>query len=165
MDQYFAGVQEMKPAKDGVAFDLGSFLPPRLGSLARLTQDLLASVLAESGLSVAQWRVFLCLDSRGPSHLNGIAEFTRLPQSSLSRSIAQLAERGLVRNSRNEIDRRIASIELTDLGREHHERLTARMQEVCDAVFLMNPKEEAAFRRTIDQLIERISAYLGAAPA
>lgn len=150
----------MKPAKGEVAFDLGTFLPPRLGSLARLTQNLLASVLAESGVSVAQWRVLLCLENRGPSHLNGIAEFTRLPQSSLSRSIAQMAERGLVRNSRNAIDRRIAYIDLTDIGREQHRLLTARMQKVCDEVFSMNPQEEAAFLRTIDHLIDRISVHL-----
>lgn len=54
--------------------------------LSRLTQTLLAATLGQSGTTVAQWRVYLCLSKRGPSHLNGIADFTKLPQSSLSQN-------------------------------------------------------------------------------
>lgn len=45
--------------------------------LSRLTQTLLAATLGQSGTTVAQWRVYLCLSKRGPSHLNGIADFTK----------------------------------------------------------------------------------------
>lgn len=141
-------------------FELGAFLPHKLSVLSRLTQDLLASTLGQAGMTVAQWRVYLCLLTQGPSHLNGIADFTRLPQSSLSRSIAQMAERGLVRNARNESDRRIARIELTEEGREHLAQLTADIQASCEAVFRMDGAEEARFLKTVDELVDRLNEHL-----
>lgn len=147
---------EVPPEGAGLDFDLASFLPHKLSLLSRLTQTLLASTLSQSGMTVAQWRVYLCLNTIGPSHLNGISEFTRLPQSSLSRSIAQLAERGLVRNARNEEDRRIARIELTEEGRKHLAELTTQIKASCDTVFQMDTEEEAAFLHTIDELVTRL---------
>jgi DNA-binding MarR family transcriptional regulator len=153
------------PAPAEEAFDLATFLPYKLSAVSRLTQGLLASALGESGVTVAHWRVYLCLVRRGPSHLNGIAEFTRLPQSSLSRSIAQMADKGLVRSARNESDRRIARIELTAAGRKYFEQVTARMSLACEQVFQMQPAEEALFLKTIDDLITRLSTWLGVDPA
>ncbi|MBL0419218.1 MarR family transcriptional regulator [Ramlibacter sp. AW1] len=139
-------------------FDLNHFLPHKLSVLSRLTQDLLAATLGRSGMTVAQWRVYVCLSAQGPCHLNGIAEFTRLPQSSLSRSIAQMAERGLVQNARDENDRRIARIELTEQGRAHLARLTAEIQASCDSVFAMDDeKASRLFHRTIDELVARLN--------
>ncbi len=139
------------------SFDLDSFLPYRLSVLSRLTQDFLAAALGESGVTIAQWRVFLCLTRVGPSHLNGLAAMTRLPQSSLSRSIAQMAERGLVRNVRNPDDRRVARIEMTAAGRREFARLTRRIDAACQDAFRMNPAEEASFRSMVDALIVRLS--------
>ncbi|WP_169457924.1 MarR family winged helix-turn-helix transcriptional regulator [Ottowia thiooxydans] len=138
-------------------FDLETFLPYKLSVVSRLTQGLLASALGKSGVTIAQWRVYLCLTKLGPMHLNGIADFTLLPQSSLSRSIAQMDERGLVRNARNENDRRISRVELTPEGRKHFELLTVAMNEACDAVFDMEPSQLAEFVLTIDKLIARLS--------
>jgi DNA-binding MarR family transcriptional regulator len=146
-------------------FDLEAFLPHKLSSLSRLTQDLLAATLGQSGMTVAQWRVYLCLARQGPSHLNGIAAFTYLPQASLSRSIGQLATRGLVRNGRNSSDRRIARIELTPEGRRHFERLTVEIDDACRSAFRMRPEEQKRLLRTIDKLIARLSAVPGSKAA
>jgi len=145
-------------------FDLAGFLPYKLSVLSRLTQDLLASALVEAGVTIAQWRVYLSLVKQGPSHLNGIADFTMLPQSSLSRSIAQMADRGLVRSVRNENDRRLARIELTRSGRKQFEQLTVAIQTACEVAFAMDASEELNFLKTIDELISRLSKRLGAPP-
>lgn len=142
-------------------FDLAGFLPYKLSVLSRLTQDLLASALVEAGVTIAQWRVYLSLAKQGPSHLNGIADFTMLPQSSLSRSIAQMADRGLVHSVRNENDRRLAQIELTSQGRKQFEQLTVAIQTACEAAFAMDEPEEVKFLGTIDELIARLSSRLG----
>lgn len=147
-------------AGEDLAFELANFLPYKLSALSRLTQKLLASTLSQSGLTVAQWRVYLCLASKGPMHLNGIADFTHLPQSSLSRSIAQMDERGLVRNARDKSDRRISRIELTPEGRRRVAELTAAMDAACQSAFQMNPTEEAGFLKTLDALIGRLSNQL-----
>jgi len=145
-------------------FDLSSFLPHKLSVLSRLTQGLLAAALDKSGMTVAQWRVYLCLARQGPSHLNGIAAFTFLPQSSLSRSIAQMDERGLVRNARNASDRRISRIELTPAGRQFFEKLTGAIDDACHDAFRMQPDEEAGFIKTLDELITRLSSSLSQVP-
>jgi DNA-binding MarR family transcriptional regulator len=147
------------PSRRGASqdFELATFLPHKLSTVSRLTQALLASVLRQSGLTIAQWRVYVCLASKGPMHLNGIADFTQLPQSSLSRSIAQMAERGLVENGRHENDRRISCIELTEMGRREFQRLAVSMDAACAEVFQMSGSEREAFMRTLDQLIARLS--------
>lgn len=142
-------------------FDLAGFLPYKLSVLSRLTQELLASVLVEADVTIAQWRVYLSLAKQGPSHLNGIADFTMLPQSSLSRSIAQMADRGLVRSVRNENDRRLAQIDLTSQGRKRFEQLTVAIQTACEAAFAMDEPEEVNFLETVDELIARLSNRLG----
>ncbi len=141
------------------AFDLATFLPYRLSALSGLTQRLLEATLARSGVTVAQWRVYLCLLMNGPSHLNGIVAFTHLPQSSLSRSIAAMHDRGLVRNARDATDRRIARIEITAKGRRHLAALTAEIDAACADAFRLSPAEEARLIRRLDVLIERLSAW------
>jgi DNA-binding MarR family transcriptional regulator len=152
-------MNKQQPAK-GV-FDLATFMPYKLSVLSRLTQSLLASELVEAGVTVAQWRVYLCLAKQGPMHLNGIAEFTMLPQSSLSRSVAQMADRGLVRNVRNEDDRRLARIDLTKQGRTRFEQVTVAIQNACEEAFGMDSSEETRFLETVDELITRLASRLG----
>ena len=139
-------------------FDLMTFLPNRLAILSRLTQVLLASALEASDLTVAQWRVYLCLAQLGPSTLNAIAEFTQLPQSSLSRSVARMAERGLVLNARNEEDRRLASVEITDLGRTELQDAILSIRAQWDNVLATAPIDEAAFLTTVNDLISYLSS-------
>lgn len=141
-------------------FDLTNFLPYKLSLLSRLTQNLLQSELVKAGVTVAQWRVLLCLAKSGPSHLNGISDFTMLPQSSLSRSVAQMAERNLVRNERNEDDRRLSRIALTVHGKKQVARLTNALQAAFSQAFAMNASREALFLKTVDELITRLADRL-----
>jgi DNA-binding MarR family transcriptional regulator len=143
---------------DDVDFDLMTFLPHRLAILSRLTQVLLASALAASDITIAQWRVYLCLVHQGPSTLNSIAEFTQLPQSSLSRSVARMAERNLVRNARNEEDRRLAQIEITDEGREKLMQAIQSIKENWGKVLSAAPIDENEFLATVNNLIAFLSS-------
>ena len=141
------------------AFDLATFLPYRLSALSVLTQRLLEATLARSEVTIAQWRVYLCLVTNGPSHLNGIVAFTQLPQSSLSRSIAAMHDRGLVRNQRVASDRRIARIEITSKGRRHLAALTQAIDAACANAFRLTNAEERRLIRQLDVLIGRLSAW------
>lgn len=140
-------------------FDLATFLPYRLSALSGLTQRLLEATLTRSGVTIAQWRVYMCLLTHGPSHLNGIVAFTHLPQSSLSRSIAAMHDRGLVRNARNATDRRIARIEITPKGRRHLAALTEKIDAACADAFRLSPAEEVRLIRQLDVLIARLSDW------
>jgi DNA-binding MarR family transcriptional regulator len=140
-------------------FDLSSFLPYRLSTLSGLTQRLLEVTLARGGVTIAQWRVYLCLVTKGPSALNGVVAFTHLPQSSLSRSIAAMHERGLVRNARDATDRRIARIEITPKGRRDFAALTGAIEAACADAFRLSPAEETLLIRRLDELIARLSEW------
>lgn len=147
----------MPPGEFG--FELARFLPYKLSALSGLTQRLLEVTLARGGVTLAQWRVYVCLITHGPSPLNRIVGFTNLPQSSLSRSIAAMHDRGLVRNARDATDRRLARIEITAKGRRDFAALTAAIEAACADVFRMDPDEEARLIRRIDALIARLSAW------
>jgi DNA-binding MarR family transcriptional regulator len=140
-------------------FDLSSFLPYRLSALSALTQRLLEVTLARGGVTIAQWRVFLCLVTKGSCTLNEVVAFTHMPQSSLSRSIAAMHERGLVRNARNPTDRRIARIEITPKGRRAFAVLTESIEAACTDAFRLNPVEEALLIRRLDELIRRLTDW------
>jgi|GEM_PF-2693793 len=152
---------ETSNATSAIDFDLMNFLPHRLAILSRVTQVMLASVLDASGLTIAQWRVYLCLAQLGPSTLNSIAEFTQLPQSSLSRSVARMAERNLVRNTRNEGDRRLLRIEITDEGRAQLNQAIRAIREDWANVFADAPVDEQKFLKTVNKLIDHLSALPG----
>jgi len=145
---------ETRDADSAIDFDLMTFLPHRLAILSRLTQVMLGSVLDASGLTIAQWRVYLCLVQLGPSTLNRIADFTQLPQSSLSRSVARMAERNLVRNARNEEDRRLLHIEITDEGRAQLNRAIRSIREDWTNVLANAPVDEQKFLKTVNELID-----------
>jgi DNA-binding MarR family transcriptional regulator len=138
-------------------FSLEDFLPYKLSQVSRLTQELLESILLRSNVTVAQWRVYLCLATVGPSHLNGIVEFTRLPQSSLSRSIASMSEQGWVRSARNEGDRRISHIELTEFGAKFFSDLTDKLDTGCGDILLIPEDRRADFFQTLNSLIARLT--------
>jgi DNA-binding MarR family transcriptional regulator len=146
-------------SSSATALDLTTFLPYRLATLSGLTQRLLEAMLSRSGVTIVQWRVYLCLLMNGPSHLNGIIAFTHLPQSSLSRSIAAMHDRGLLRNARDASDRRIARIEITPKGRRHLAVLTREIDAACAAAFQLSPDEETRLIHLLDELIARLGAW------
>lgn len=139
-------------------FDLMTFLPHRLAILSRLSQVLLASALEASNITIAQWRVYLCLEQQGPSTLNAIAAFTQLPQSSLSRSVARMAERQLVRNTRDEGDRRLSCIEITEEGREQLRRAVESIKREWACVLEQAPLNEKEFLAMVNTLIDYLSS-------
>lgn len=137
--------------------DLETFLPHRLAILSRLTQSRLAAILEASDITIAQWRVYLCLVQNGPSTLNAIAEFTQLPQSSLSRSVAKMHERGLVINNRDESDRRLAKIAITKAGRRQLDAAVAAIDANWEKALSLSRDELDALLSTVNRLIEHLS--------
>jgi len=142
---------------DRQPIDLSAILPYRLALLSRAVQDLLVSALDACGLTVAQWRVYLCLAQKGPSTLNEVVAFTRLPQSSLSRTIARMDERGMVRSARNPEDRRRSVIEITAEGRRQLDEAIAAVNRTCEEALALNPEERARFQATVEDLLARVS--------
>ena len=96
--------------------ELDTFIPYRLSIVSRLAQALLASALESMDLTVAHWRIFICINQHGSCTLSQIIEFTRLPQSSLSRSIARMSDKGYLVVDRAIDDKRNMKLDMSAAG-------------------------------------------------
>lgn len=96
--------------------DLGRFAPYLVANLNHHFQDLLASSLDSFGLTIAEWRTLVCLTRAEKATIDDIVRFTRLPQSSISRTVDRLRERRLVRRRNSPRDRRAREIRLSAAG-------------------------------------------------
>ncbi len=101
------------------ALDLERFLPYRLSVLAnRVSRALAAQYRDRFGLSIPEWRVLAVLGRDGRLSAVEIAARTSMDKVKVSRAIAALLHKGLVRRQRDPHDRRVTRIEATPRGRE-----------------------------------------------
>ena len=136
--------------------NLAEFLPHRLAVLSRLAQSLLASELAQFDMSISHWRIFLCLAKNGPSTVNGIADFTKISQSALSRAISKLDERGFVCKTKNPEDRRLAVISITEEGLRQLNLAIATITATWDSLLVERGVNKVAFLDTVNDIIVRL---------
>lgn len=136
--------------------DLESFIPYRLSIVSRLAQALLASALESMDLTVAHWRIFICVNQHGICTLSQVSEFTRLPQSSLSRSIARMSDKGYLITDRDLNDKRNMKIEMSAKGIKTFEAAVASVNQRCNLALQLDENEEIHLHQTLDYLIERL---------
>ena len=136
--------------------ELDSFIPYRLSIVSRLAQALLASALESMDLTVAHWRIFICINQHGSCTLSRITEFTRLPQSSLSRSIARMSDKGYLVVDRAIDDKRNMKIEMSAEGAKAFEAAVSAVNSRCNEALKLDAAEEKHLHQTLDYLIERL---------
>ncbi|MBI3753957.1 MAG: MarR family transcriptional regulator [Deltaproteobacteria bacterium] len=71
-----------------------------------------------SELSLQELKVIGLLGERGPAIMRDIAGYLGLAMSTGTGIVDKLVERGFVTRERNEEDRRVVTVDLTDAGRE-----------------------------------------------
>lgn len=81
------------------------------------TRIALLSIRPQFGLNIAQWRALANLDRLGEASLQTVARASGVLTSQMSRTISQLAARGLVAKTANPADARSRTIHLTPEGR------------------------------------------------
>jgi len=120
------------PSLLGHEHDLQNFIPWLASSLTRYLHGVMTEALAPHGISIAEWRIILgVIDGRSYS-LTDVTEFTGLNQSSLSRAIVRIENKGLVTRSRRSHDARLMNIEITPAGRLLCERASTAVRAACD---------------------------------
>lgn len=93
------------------------------------------------------------LGRAGPLRPGDLAQQEGVDQSTLSRRIAALAERGYVRRQADPVDRRAQLLELTDQGRAAFEAEQARrVRLVTEAVAHWSSPERAELARLLHEL-------------
>lgn len=74
------------------------------------------------GLPMGVWRTLLAVQRMEPCSMNELARYTTLERSSLTRSLDQMEDQGLVTRTTPPKDRRQVLVALTPAGRAEYER-------------------------------------------
>ena len=137
--------------------DLGRFIPWLATSMTRYLHGVMTEALAPLGISIAEWRVVLCVFDGRSYTLTEVVEFTSLNQSSLSRAIVRMQKKGLVSRSRRTHDARLMNIEITPAGRALCERASLAVREACDReLSVLTRVERDSFVRIARKLLAEL---------
>jgi DNA-binding MarR family transcriptional regulator len=98
---------------------LEDFLPYRLTVLAETVSQSLAHLYADRyGISISEWRVVATLGQFQTMTAKDIGRHSRMHKTKVSRAVALLEDKGLVRREVNREDLRQAFLTLTGRGRK-----------------------------------------------
>ena len=117
-------------------------------------------------ISLVHLQVLMLLDGEGPKAMHALAEALDVSQASATGIVDRTEQRGLVARLRDDDDRRVIRVALTDAGRqllamvaaERRERLALVLAELTDDElegFLLGSR---ALRRARERLLDRIPA-------
>lgn len=116
-------------------FELARFLPYRLSVVTERISRLIARVYADRfGLSNPEWRVIAHLGNSSGLSARALAERTAMDKVKVSRAIAQLTARRLVRRDVNPRDQRGVILALTAAGRAMYENIVPEALEMERAI-------------------------------
>jgi DNA-binding MarR family transcriptional regulator len=117
--------------------------------LGKVTSDYRRS----TPLTRLEFQVIGRLLRTGDMRAGDLAQQEGLDQSTLSRRIASLVERGLVRRQADPSDRRAQVLQLTDAGKDAYDTEQARrVQLVTDAVAHWSSPDRAELARLLHEL-------------
>ena len=148
----------MAPPSSVPTFELARFLPYRLSVVTEQISRLVASTYAERfGLSVPEWRVIAHLGYSTSLSALAIAERTAMDKVKVSRALARLTARRLVRREVNPRDGRGTILTLTPTGRSVYERIVPAAQAMEAEILGTFSSDEAAQLTT---LLDRLEAHV-----
>ncbi|MEV0336720.1 MarR family transcriptional regulator [Nocardia sp. NPDC050717] len=148
-------MSEHEPAIDAIAI--------QLVRLHRLRDRALAQIKDHSGIDPAGFVVLFRLVCDGPMRSGALAEAVHSDASTVSRQVAQLVERGLVRRTADPDDGRATVLEATEAGRETADRIRARRRESIAVVTEdWSSEDRAAFAALLTRFV---ADYDAARPA
>src|SRR5579875_3711768 len=128
------------------------------GHLARVLRPTEASVAAD--LTPTRVAVLLNTVRNGPIRLSEVAEQEGLNPTLLSRTVANLAQDGLVTRTADETDRRSAWLDATPAGRELAERIRAQRTHAVERALAELPAEDRTQIEAALPALEQLAEHL-----
>jgi DNA-binding MarR family transcriptional regulator len=121
---------------------------------------LVARTYAERfGLSIPEWRVLAHLGRSTGLSAKAIGEQTAMDKVKVSRAVARLSARRLVRREINPLDQRAVLLALTPAGRGIYESVVPAALDMERTIFEeFKPSEVAQFARMLERIEARIAA-------
>lgn len=145
-------------------FDTDGRLGPTILCLGRVFERRLVRALAHAGLGVtpAQARIVMKLHFQGPLSQQELATRTDVEPSTLVGTLDIMEREGLASREANPQDRRAHLVRLTEAGEALVPRLLGLIDLVeAEIVEVLTGRERARLQRSLERLIERLSAEDG----
>ena len=118
---------DQKDDPAGETLRLDSFLPYRLSVLSNAVSGNIAGMYErEFDISIWQWRVIAVLGESDGLTSTEVANRTLMDKPAVSRTAANLTERGIISRTSDNADRRKADLRLTAKGREIYAAIKPR---------------------------------------
>lgn len=116
--------------------------------------------MAGLGLTTPKMRALAVLSVIEGPLIRELAVYSVVEQSTLSRTLDQLAGDGLIRRESDASDSRATRVHITEAGRAHFETLWPRMAEAQERMFRGIPTEERrAFVGTLQKMLTNIRKH------
>jgi len=143
-------------------FDLTGFFPYRLAVLAERVSLAVAGLYADRfDLTRAEWRVIAALGANPTMAAKDIGPYSTLDKMQVSRAVARLEERGLVRREEDTTDRRAKILSLTPAGRALHRKIVPLVRAREDWLLGdLAPAERAAFEAAMTRVLARADGLI-----
>jgi DNA-binding MarR family transcriptional regulator len=145
------------PRRTGASvIDLGK-LPGYVGYQVRQAQTAIfrdfERITNETGVTPGEFSLLTVVDANsGINHISLVRVY-RLDKSTLSHSIKRLTRRGLIRRTRNPMDRRYYGLWLTASGRKTLKRVTEHVEfQERDMAAALTPIERDQLRRLLQKI-------------
>jgi MarR family transcriptional regulator for hemolysin len=127
----------------------------QLARTARAVTGAFDQAMAERGASAAAWQVLVLLRARAWGTQTELAEAMGIRAATLTHHLNALERDGLVRRRRDDANRRVQRVELTEDGRATFDRLRHAAQAHDRRVAATLTKDEAA---QLSALLDKVRA-------
>jgi DNA-binding MarR family transcriptional regulator len=126
------------------------FLPYLINRTATQINRRLLDILEQHGLTLTHWRVLAFLSRQDDLSIGELAQATMTEQSTLSRSLRSLEERGYVRRRGSSTDTRAVHVHLEAKGRKIFESILDPALEL-EAIYMagISPRDQQTLRRLL----------------
>ena len=137
---------------------LDESLPLKLLRAREAVMDRFRPHLHANGFTEQQWRVIRALIEVETIDAGALAEAVCLRMPSLSRILADLEARALLRKVRSDADRRLVNVEITGEGRALFTRMSADSERIYQEIQdRLGDADYKALMRRLDIVITRLN--------
>ena len=144
-----------KPRPGHAELDLEHFLPYRLSVLSNRISSAIAREYSQRfGLGVTEWRVMAVLGRYPGLSAGEVAKRTAMDKVAVSRAVARLLERSLIKREIHSDDRRRSVLALSEVGYSVYDEI-APMALGCEQRLVATLDDEE--KAMLDRLLRKLS--------
>ncbi|WDI30429.1 MarR family transcriptional regulator [Hyphococcus flavus] len=141
---------------------LENFAPYRIVSLGHAISGRLAQAYRNESITIPEWRVLAVVAQATRLASRDVVKMTPMDKMTVSRAVASLEEKSLVKRTPNENDRRLSMLSLSEEGRALFDRVASLALQFEDNLLAALEDEEAAlFRSALKKLEEQVHGMDG----